>query len=166
MSEDRIGEMVRLFSDGLTLQQIASRFGISRQRVHVLICRRGVTRNAGGFNSARIKEYGFSTPKEFDDALARFPGCIDKFRQQRVNARMRGIEFRFSLKQWLDVWGDQWNRRGIGGDALVMCRRNDVGAYEPGNVYIATCGQNAIDYQAGKGKQKRLTRRFTACAVV
>ncbi len=60
--------------------------------------------------------------------------AFQKFCTQRNHARHRGIEWRFSFEQWLEWWGDDLDRRGVGHDELQMQRIADAGAYEPGNV--------------------------------
>lgn len=139
-------DMVALFVAGSTLQEIADRYGITRQRVQCLLKREGVDRQSGGHHGYRWARYGFSSAKEFDDACVRYPDCVEKFRQHLANAKARDIEFSFTLKTWLGVWDGRWNDRGRG-EGLVMCRYNDEGPYSPENVYIATAGQNTADYQ-------------------
>ena len=149
-AQRRREEMSEAFVSGSTMQEIADHYGISRQRVQVLLAREGVGRESGGQFLGLYQQYGFSSAAEFSAAKRLYPGCLLRFRTQKRNAEsVRGIEFRFTLKQWLDEWGVKWSARGRG-DGLVMCRFNDVGPYEPGNVYIATAAQNASDYQQRK----------------
>lgn len=145
-AQQRRAEMADAFTSGATMQEIADHYGISRQRVQVLLAREGVRREAGGQFLGLYLQYGFLSAAEFKAATRRYPGCVLRFREQKHNAKVRGIEFRFTLKVWLESWGGQWAARGRGA-GLVMCRFNDVGAYEPGNVYITTASQNSSDYQ-------------------
>jgi hypothetical protein len=64
------------------------------------------------------------------------------YSSQRSGAKRRGIEFKFTFEQWLEAWGDNLDRRGNRAWDLVMCRINDEGTYEPGNVYIARPNRN------------------------
>lgn len=150
-------EMAAAFVAGATLQDIADQYGITRQRVQQLIKREGIHRESGGHFSSLWSRYGFASAKDFDDACRRYPDCVIKFRSQRQSARRRGIGFIFTLKSWLDVWGERWSDRGRG-EGFVMCRYNDEGNYEVGNVYIATAGQNSSDYQHRRWHGKRVDK--------
>ena len=154
MDGERIESMRQLFEDGLTLAQVGEAFGVTRQRVSYLFKRHGLSIDAGGCSAALAEKYGFDSVHELKLAKKKYPGCCGKFRQQVANARRRHIEFKFTLKEWLSIWGDRWGQRGVGGDALVMCRFGDVGPYSSDNVYIATCGANSYDYQIEKRRRK------------
>lgn len=156
MGEKRVDLMRQMFSEGKTLREIGEAFGITKQRVSWLFAKAGVTAADGGHAVSLAGRYGFKSVDEFEEAKLMYPGCVKKFKQQKTNARVRGVEFSFTLASWLETWGPAWFQRGIGGDSLVMCRVGDVGPYAPGNVYIATCGQNAVDYQAKKRGRKEV----------
>lgn len=64
------------------------------------------------------------------------------YAQQKRGAKYRGIEFNLTFEQWRDIWGDNLDRRGRRAWQLVMCRKNDSGAYEIGNVYLGTPARN------------------------
>src|SRR6478735_7156735 len=65
------------------------------------------------------------------------------YHSQKSCARRRGIRFTFTFEHWLAWWrAHEWPRRGRGGDALVMARHGDRGAYAPGNVYVSTFRDN------------------------
>ncbi len=68
------------------------------------------------------------------------------FLQQRSGAKTRGIEFLLTFEEWITWWGSDFNKRGKGKDKFCMCRTNDEGAYELGNIYKDTCVQNARDF--------------------
>lgn len=59
---------------------------------------------------------------------------VEKYWQQKQNARRRGIPFEFTYDAWIEWWGDDIHNRGKGKDKLVMARHNDSGAYHPNNV--------------------------------
>src|SRR5690348_12983126 len=82
-------------------------------------------------NNARVLAY-YKTPR-------------GKFRNQKNGARVRGIPWRLTFEQWWALWAPHWDKRGHGAGKLQMCRHNDSGAYEVGNVYIATHEQNVSD---------------------
>lgn len=72
---------------------------------------------------------------------------IDKakraFWQQRTNAKRRGIEWRLTLQQWLEFWGEDLDRRGRGRHELGMQRPCDSGPYAPDNIRKGTPADNA-----------------------
>ena len=57
------------------------------------------------------------------------------------------IEMRMTFEEWLSVWIDSGKAvdRGRGLTQFVMCRNNDIGHYEIGNVFIASSLDNIID---------------------
>lgn len=63
-----------------------------------------------------------------------------RYVQHKHRAKQSGVGFNLTFHDWLDVWGDEYDERGIG--KLVMCRTNDQGAYEVGNVRIDTQANN------------------------
>jgi hypothetical protein len=61
---------------------------------------------------------------------------VRKFRQQRSNAKRRGIGWELTFKQWREIWNDSdlyhlRDRRGF-----VMHRNSDESPYAVGNVEI------------------------------
>lgn len=83
---------------------------------------------------AKIKEWGKTNPEK------------RAFYRQRSQAKQRGIDFLLTLEEWLEWWGDDLPRRGRGKGKLVMCRHDDVGAYELGNIYKAENADNVRHY--------------------
>lgn len=67
------------------------------------------------------------------------------YAKAKHRAKTRGIPFHFTSAEWIEWWGEDFERRGNGLDDLQMCRLNDEGAYEQGNVYKATKRQNIED---------------------
>lgn len=59
------------------------------------------------------------------------------YREQRNNAKRRGIAFELSFEAWVEWWGDDWQRRGRASGCLVMARFDDAGPYAVGNIYKA-----------------------------
>jgi len=72
--------------------------------------------------------------------------------QQKSNAKMRGLEMRMSFDEWKEVWlqSGLWDQRGRGAKKYCMCRKNDTGNYELGNVFISTNSRNLHDGNVGK----------------
>jgi hypothetical protein len=85
------------------------------------------------------------------------------FKEQRRNAKKRGIVFVLSFAEWLLVWGDGITQRGCKKGQLVMARKGDSGPYALGNVYITTCGQNVSEGQhrsLARGRARGLDGRW------
>ena len=61
---------------------------------------------------------------------------------QKHNAIRRGIEFRLTYEEWLEIWGDKLPLRGRTKGCYVMARHGDQGAYEIGNVKIIPREEN------------------------
>lgn len=77
-----------------------------------------------------------------------------KFQVHRCKARARGVEFRLTLLEWWKIWTDSghWDDRSVTG--YVMCRYGDAGAYEVGNVRIATAAENYADRRAPRAANR------------
>ena len=73
-----------------------------------------------------------------------------KYRTQAKKAKRRGVEFNLTFKEWRDLWSEHWDERGTGSDQFCMCRTNDEGAYEVGNVRIDTNLNNKLEHHAIK----------------
>lgn len=65
------------------------------------------------------------------------------FEVQKCTAKRRGIEFLFTRSEWLTWWGTDFDKRGLEGTDLCMCRYNDTGPYSPDNTYKATRAENS-----------------------
>lgn len=66
-----------------------------------------------------------------------------RFKTHARNARVRGLEFKFTFPEWWEYWKLKFNERGTHKGQSVMCRTGDAGGYEPGNVRIDTVEANA-----------------------
>jgi transposase len=166
--DERSRAMAAMFRSGKTMEAISQIYGISRERVRQIIkARHGIVGTDGGARTTKeikigakrakreaacFRRYGCSLT-EYHDLLAvglkmKRSGVSNNrtpcgaFRTQKKNAKMRGIAWRLSLTQWWGVWeaSGHWDYRGR--DGYVMCRFGDNGAYEQGNVYIATAHHN------------------------
>jgi hypothetical protein len=58
------------------------------------------------------------------------------------SAKQRGIPFRLTFEQWWGIWEPHWQDRGQCTGCKLMSRIGDKGAYEVGNVKIATHAEN------------------------
>jgi len=69
---------------------------------------------------------------------------IAAYKAHKASAKQRGIPFRLSFADWWRLWIGRWDER-CAGAKLCMCRTDDRGAYEPGNVRIDTRAGNNAD---------------------
>jgi len=85
-----------------------------------------------------------------------------QFAKHKENARQRGVEFLLTFDQWWSLWekSGHWKKRGNRKGRYVMSRRNDVGPYAVGNVFIATFSSNICDRNRSI-MVKRHTRKTT-----
>ena len=71
------------------------------------------------------------------------------YRVQQTKSMQRDIDFKLSFTEWYDWWLnngiDKNQTQPNTGNTLCMCRFNDRGAYELGNIYLATRAQNSSD---------------------
>lgn len=73
-----------------------------------------------------------------------------RFIEHRFSTRQRGIEFDFTLEEWVNWWetnlGPRWfTLRGNAPDQYCMARKKDEGPYCGENVYLATNAENRRD---------------------
>jgi hypothetical protein len=64
------------------------------------------------------------------------------YAQAKKNAKIRGIEWRFTKEEWYEWWGDDIHKRGSKAGCLQMCRHGDTGPYHPDNVSKKTIEEN------------------------
>ena len=141
-------EMVSLFKQGKTLQDIGDVYSMTRERVRQLIARHGVKKSDGGWSKARFEKYGCSK-EEFEEIERKLPKCLTRWNEQKASAKSRGIKWNLTFKEWASVWDGHWEKRGRG-HGMVMCRKKDQGAYEIGNVFVAPGSFNNSAYQIRK----------------
>jgi hypothetical protein len=93
---------------------------------------------------------------------------LARFKQQRSQARRRGIEWQLTFEEWLGIWSasGRWEQRGNRTGGFVMGRNGDVGPYSVTNVQIIPHSQNIAEgciKNAGRGRGwtfvKSATRR-------
>lgn len=175
--------MCALYRSGMTLQQVADRYGVSRERVRQMIVAAGVTSRDGGTKMRAKKRaqrkrsvaaqkrdakafvvFGcdYATAKRLNGGRApwTYGTVAARYGMQRHNAQTRAIPWLITFPEWIAVWqaSGHLDDRGRGRDLYCMARCHDKGAYEIGNVYIATIAQNSHDYQS------ELKRRGVECA--
>jgi len=73
-----------------------------------------------------------------------FRGRAAMHRDQKKDAKRRGIAFELTLDEWWQIWKEskKFSQRGPKRNDYQMCRFNDRGPYAVGNVYIATNLEN------------------------
>lgn len=167
--EQRAEKMALMYRQGLTLAKIGGKFGVTRERVRQILRRMGVDAAEGGQAKTCEAKTAAYVAKRDAHHLVRFgmvyadycalrqTGATKAFKQQRSNAKRRGIEWSMTLAQWWAIWqaSGQWERRGRGKGRYVMSRIKDSGGYEVGNVHVQLAEENsleAVDKWIGKTK--------------
>lgn len=168
--EGRADAMASMYRAGKTLEQIGQLYGVTRERVRQVISKcHGLNADSGGARlKAKITRQSRTAQREA--ACLRKNGCtllqmkelraigkqmiakghgayrtpIRAFECQRNNAKSRQIPWNLKLWEWWQIWqrSGKWSQRGREVGNYVMCRFGDTGAYEIGNVYIATVSHN------------------------
>jgi hypothetical protein len=81
-----------------------------------------------------------SHEREMEKQRQRRATVYGRYKLHKESAAQRGIPFVLTFEQWWGLWEPHWKGRAVG--ALCMCRTNDEGAYELGNVRIDTWANN------------------------
>lgn len=135
-----------------SLTKAAELLGVSKQRISQKLKKAGYAakdikppKQEKPLSARRI-EY---LAKREADRLAMEWGCKIppslSFVCQKNNAKKRGIDFKLSFVEWWGLWRDKYQHRGRAEGEYVMCRNNDNGHYEIGNVRIDTSTNNALE---------------------
>ncbi|WP_447881015.1 hypothetical protein [Serratia fonticola] len=148
------------YQSGKVLRELSFKFGVSMERIRQILKENGVSSKEGGASARmakrkaaiqkkHIKKYG-CTREQLEEI-----GChhskkakspLHAFLAQRRHASSRGVEWKLSFWDWWLIWQNsgKWESRGRGEDGFCMCRKGDEGAYEKGNVYIASAVHNSV----------------------
>lgn len=165
--------MIDMYRSGSTLENIGGAYGISRERVRQIIASTGLTRIDGGssircfLNSskkisaakaanekteARISSTWAMSLDNYKAHVAEYGSTsnpaspMSKYKQQRSNAKRRGIAWDFTFPEWWGVWQEsgKWSERALRKDGYVMARWGDgVVPYSVGTVHICTQSENS-----------------------
>ena len=76
-----------------------------------------------------------------------------QYKYQKYRAKQRGVGFKLSFEEWLEIWGYCLPYRGKKEDSLCMCRKGDTGNYEVGNVYIGSFKENRDNISVDKHRK-------------
>jgi hypothetical protein len=71
--------------------------------------------------------------------------CLQNYHSQsKVDKNQQRVDFRLTFGEWWALWHEsgKWSSRGCKTGQYVMCRYDDAGHYEVGNVFIATTDDN------------------------
>lgn len=168
----RAEKMTAMYRQGLTLEVIGQKFGVTRERVRQILKSHGVEASEGGKSKAARMKATARQQRRVAASLAKFglgPEEMQRWRKNGVlrayvmqvkNADARAIGWRLTFAQWLAIWleSGKLEQRGRGKGRYVMSRVNDSGAYEIGNVHIQHSVDNsfeAVRKWAGRTKANR-----------
>lgn len=180
-NDSRDAEIEDLARSGATLDGIAIRFGVTRERVRQILNKRGVPSDAarivrsldlqrrrekmrrGIWNAKASAMYGcdYETARALNGG-ATFSTQHSRARlyvEQRRNSIKRGIAWEIKFPEWCQIWDEsgKWSDRGRG--KYVMARIGDCGPYKVGNVEIITAAQNSRDSYLVISMAERLAKR-------
>lgn len=176
---DRAQLMAKLYRQGFVLDKIGKKFGLTRERVRQILRQLGVQKDEGGgalqhfirirakiekkitLNEARErrsrKNYGCSfTEVQALGPISEKRTPAHRYKQQRLSAKNRGVEWKITLPQWWKIWSEsgKWSECGTG--KYGMARYGDIGPYHQDNVRILSQSENSKEYQSGaRAKEDR-----------
>lgn len=166
ITKDQWPDIVSSYKSGFTQKEIGEEYGVSGARIQQILKKMGVDSFLGGvslraFDKARSSiaaankrrdERVFAIYKcshaeavalNGNKKISDTTGLANRYFQQRSHAKERGIEFNLSFPEWVSLWQDSGYLAIRGrGEGYCMARVADQGAYELGNVYFCTIGEN------------------------
>jgi hypothetical protein len=153
----RAEKMSAMFRQGLTMEVIGSHFELTRERVRQILKKAGLVGCDGGQRVTAVARKQRRSTVLDSRSLIRHGlphaevrrlsaiGALRAYRQQRTNAKNRGVAFKLNLAQWWAVWqaSGKWELRGRGIGHYCMSRIKDSGGYEVGNVHVQEAVENS-----------------------
>lgn len=87
----------------------------------------------------------------------------EAYRLHKVNAKRRGIPFRFTFEEWVAWWQStgHYHERGSQRGQYVMARTGDQGAYELGNVECMQAQDNSAAPHIGAKRTAQTRKRMS-----
>lgn len=84
--------------------------------------------------------------------LKRYQQHIGRINRGLIDAEGTKVEMKLTFDEWWKIWQDsgKWEQRGSRKGGYVMSRKNDLGHYEVGNVFIQLHADNIRDAVKGK----------------
>jgi hypothetical protein len=152
----RNAKIVRQFKSGYTMGQLAVQHRISRQRVHQLLVRAGVTANDGGRAKCRALRIKTKASQREGSIKRRWGITVEHWRhlramhrnfwatplgvyiRKRNNVRPTKRKWRLPFVEFLRIWEESglWDQRGRGGALYGMHLIDPKGHWTPDNVCI------------------------------
>jgi hypothetical protein len=85
-----------------------------------------------------------------------------KFKQQRDNAKKRGIAWELTFSRWCEIWEESghWGERGNFDEGYVMARHGDDGPYADGNVSIKRHNDNVAERNRWYFAERRWSHEY------
>jgi hypothetical protein len=165
------------FKAGRSALDIASDYGVTRERIYQILRRQGVTGKHGGQavrasirrnavaaeRAARHMEVYGCTKQQLDEVRGmrneKGGHPLTAFIYQRNHARYRGVSWALKFWDWWQIWQEsgKWAQRGREQGSFCMCRHGDSGPYAKGNVYIST-----VDHNTSLGRTLACERKAPA----
>jgi hypothetical protein len=92
------------------------------------------------------------------------PDPYPVFLKNRQTAKSRGVEWKLTFDQWWELWKPHYAERGRpeSGPGMSLCRTLDNGAYEVGNVRVATWSENSSEQNMVRKMKEAGTYPFPA----
>lgn len=175
--DKRNNNILELFANGFLMSEIAGKYNLSRQTIHNVISKSGLSGQDGGISVRAAKRRGDLKDKKDKEYMDKYGCDVETYKKlfdfksksgrtpqylyvrQKNNALSRGVPWNIKFFAWWEFWqkSGKWGKRGREIDQYVMCREKDKGAYELGNIYIDTFRNNLVDSHLYRDRKKPCT---------